>query len=57
MLSNLNVKFIIDLGVGLFIGKVIVFFFDIFKGKDCKISVCLYFGGIEIKVIVIDVIS
>lgn len=55
--SNPNAKFTTDPGVGPSIGKVIVSSPDISKEKDRKISVCLYFGGTEIKVTVIDVTS
>jgi len=55
--SNPNVKFTTDPEAGPSIGKVEVSSPDISKGKDRKISVCLYFGGTEIKVTVIDVTS
>lgn len=56
-LSNPNVKFTTDPEVGPSIGKVTVSSPDISKGKDRKLSVCLYFGGTEIKVTLIDVTS
>lgn len=54
---DLNVKYMIDDVVGFFIGEVIVELLDILRGIDWKIDVCVMFGGIEIKVIVIDKIS
>lgn len=55
--SNPDAKFISDPGVGPSIGKITVPSPDISRGKDREFSVCLYFGGTEIKVTVIDVAS
>ena len=52
-----DAKFVTDPGVGPSIGKISVASPDISRGKDREISVCLYFGGTEIKVTVIDVTS
>ena len=55
--SNPDAKYISDPGVGPSIAKIMVPSPDISRGKDRKISICLYFGGTEIKVTVIDVTS
>lgn len=55
--SNPDARYISDPGVGPSIGKIIVPSPDISRGKDREISICLYFGGTEIKVTVIDVAS
>ena len=55
--SNPDAKFLTEPEVGPAIAKVTVSSPDISKGKDREISVCLYFGGTEIKATVIDVTS
>lgn len=55
-LANFDVKYIIDFGMKN-LGGVMVVLFDIWKGKDREIVVSMYFGGIEIIVVVYDVIS
>lgn len=50
-----DAKFVADPAVGPSIGKVKVSSPDISRGKDREIIVCLYFGGTEFKVTVIDV--
>lgn len=56
MVDNFNVFFIIDVGVKR-IGSVVVEFFEMWRGLDRELEVSLYFGGIEIIVIVWDILS
>lgn len=55
--SNPDAKFVTDPEAGPSIAKVTVSSPDISKGKDREISVCLYFGGTEIKATVTDMTS